>query len=168
MLVRSAYPELFFSWNNVFLSQQFHQNSIFQPVSAKIQQVERGAKNIVSSYALSYFSKGPNECCQRPNKRVRWKKFVVIVAFVWYPVLTSVGSNEKAWMLSLQLAVYIFAVNLIPFCHICWEIKLLVAGAAVDLKSMGDERWHSAEHLVARLEKGYNDCWCAVHEVSGP
>jgi hypothetical protein len=46
------------------------------------------------------------------------KKLCGDSCFVWYPVLTSVGSNEKAWMLSLQLAVYIFAVNLIPFCHI--------------------------------------------------
>ena len=32
----------FFSRNNIFLSQHFSQNSIFQPISAKIQQAERG------------------------------------------------------------------------------------------------------------------------------
>jgi len=31
----------FFSRNSVFLSQQFSQNSVFQPVSAKIQQAEQ-------------------------------------------------------------------------------------------------------------------------------
>ena len=33
---------IFFSRNNIFLSQQFSQNNVFQLVSAKIQQAERG------------------------------------------------------------------------------------------------------------------------------
>jgi len=31
----------FFSRNSVFLSQHFSKNSVFQPISAKIQQAER-------------------------------------------------------------------------------------------------------------------------------
>ena len=38
----SVYSAYFFSRNSIFLSQQFSQNSILQPVSAKIQQAEWG------------------------------------------------------------------------------------------------------------------------------
>jgi len=38
----STYSVSFFSRNSVFLSQQFSQNSVFQPVLAKFQTSERG------------------------------------------------------------------------------------------------------------------------------
>ena len=40
-----------FSHNSVFLSQQFSQNSVFQPVSAKIQQAEWSHKGKSMSWA---------------------------------------------------------------------------------------------------------------------
>ena len=43
---RLAYPETdlfgFFSAGTMFPLQQFNQNSVFQPISAKFQQAERG------------------------------------------------------------------------------------------------------------------------------
>jgi len=38
----------FFSRNSIFLSQQFNQNSVFQPVSAKILSAERGHKWLIT------------------------------------------------------------------------------------------------------------------------
>jgi len=38
----SACSASFFSQNSIFLSQHFSQNSVFQPISAKIQQAEQG------------------------------------------------------------------------------------------------------------------------------
>lgn len=67
------------------------------------------------------------------------------------------GSNEKCLDVEADCvrSIYVLlSINLIRFGHICRHNSLWVVAGAVDLKSMDDEQWHLAEHLVATCKVG--------------
>ena len=69
LVLKMACSASFFSRNSVFLSQQFSRNSVFQPVSAKVQTSERGQSCKYSIFYLSLFVR--TLCCSRENDRRR-------------------------------------------------------------------------------------------------
>ena len=56
LVLNLACSACFFSWNNIFLSQQFSRNSIFQSVSTKFQTSERATTNMLLPIACECFT----------------------------------------------------------------------------------------------------------------
>jgi len=86
----------FFSWNSVFLSQQFSHNSIFQPISAKILSTKRGI----------YFEYEREPCsgtraCKKESLQLNWARqtLTLIVSHsigsMWRPSVYRINGKKK-------------------------------------------------------------------------